>query len=48
MKTAITWLAWTSMSLIAAVPMPLFFMVYLHQQISTLMETRGLQRCRAG
>jgi uncharacterized protein (DUF2267 family) len=27
---------------LAAVPLALFFVAYLHQQISTLMETRGL------
>ena len=79
MKKTVTWLAWTSMVLIAAlaalnwpalsatspinlvvtdvhlplgllmlalaaVPLALFFVAYLHQQISTLMETRGLLR----
>lgn len=79
MKKTITWLAWTSMGLIAAlaalnwpalsatspinlvvtevhlplglltlalgaVPLALFFVAYLQQQISTLMETRGLLR----
>lgn len=79
MKKTITWLAWTSMALIAAlaalnwptllatspinlvvtevhlplgllmlalavVPLVLFFFAYLHQQISTLIETRGLLR----
>lgn len=29
---------------LAAVPLVLFFVAYLHQQISTLMETRGLLR----
>lgn len=29
---------------LAAVPLALFFVVYLHQQISTLMETRSLLR----
>ncbi len=77
MKKTITWLAWVSMALLAAlaalnwpallvtspinfvvaevqlplglfmlglaaVPLGLFFVAYLHQQISTLMETRRL------
>jgi hypothetical protein len=79
MKRTITWLAWTSIGLVAAlaalnwpilvatspinfvvtevhlplallmlalvaVPLALFFVAYLHQQIGTLMETRGLLR----
>jgi len=79
MKKIITWLAWTSMGLmavlavlnwpallatspinlvvteahlpmgllmlaLATVPVVLFFVAYLHQQISTLMETRDLLR----
>ncbi len=79
MKKIITWLAWISIGLVAAlaalnwptllttspinlivteiqlpmgllmlalaaVPLALFFVAYLHQQISTLMETRGLLR----
>lgn len=79
MKKIISWLAWTSLALLAAlaalnwpammavsainlvvtevqlplgllmlalaaVPTALFFVAYLHQQISTLMETRRLLR----
>jgi len=79
MKKIITWLAWISIGLVAAlaalnwptllttspinlvvtqvhlplgllmlalaaVPLALFFVAYLHQQIGTLMETRGLLR----